>query len=249
MRVLSLLLLLLGAWAQEVPEAPFRRGILEALGLGGQEVRTLFFQDRLTYLDEAGQEEVLYATAYVDLSGCRLRLEYAPTREAPAEARLVVVFTPKVQYLLAGGRRVPLEEGLFLDLLAYWQTGLPGLLQPLDRVEALGVRSLPEGLQATAYQVERRVQACLPEGVLEARPFTGELYLSPEGLPLAEGYFSAALGARTLTLFGPYRQGEGVRYPSGARAYLLGERGWVLYARGENLAFRLNPELPLGLFP
>lgn len=242
------LALLLGAavWAQ-APEAGFREGLLRAYGPAAPRVERLYSESRITYFDpQGGVAQTLYTWTYQDLKACALRLEFAPSPDQPKAARTALVYTPKAQYLLQEGVRRPLPDELFLEALYAWQLGLPGLLAPFDRVEERGEVELPGGLKARAYAVERKTPLCLPQGVLETRPFQGRIYLTPEGEPLGEGYLSPTLGAETLTLYRAWREDGGVRYPEAEEAYLLTPEGPRLYARAQLLRLELNPE-PMSL--
>ncbi len=231
------------ALAQALEEAAFRARLLERYGPGVAQLERLYTESRITYFDEkGGVEEVLYAWTYQDLKACALRLEIAPSPDAPKEARVQVVYTLRAQYLLAGGVRRPLPDALFLEALYAWQTGLPGLFAPFTRVERGGEVELPGGVRALAYEVERKEHLCLPQGVLEAQAYRGRIYLSQEGEPLGEGYFSPALGAETLTLYRDWGEAGGVRYPRVGEAYLLAPEGPRLYARSDLLRLELNPE-------
>ena len=162
--------------------------------------------DRVVYFTPEGQEtQVLRIRTYLDLGGCRLRLEIAPEGEkAPA----TLVYTRERQFLrLPDGRETPLDDRLFLELIFAWQTGFTGAAFGYDEVASLGKVTLPDGSEAEAYRVARRSHACLPKGVLEAKPYEGEVYVQ-EGKVVGEGHFSRARDGDPDPLPGPSEGGE-----------------------------------------
>ena len=103
--------------------------------------------DRVVYFTPEGQEtQVLRIRTYLDLGGCRLRLEIAPEGEkAPA----TLVYTRERQFLrLPDGRETPLDDRLFLELIFAWQTGFTGAAFGYDEVASLGKVTLPDGSEA-----------------------------------------------------------------------------------------------------
>ncbi|BDG22654.1 MAG: hypothetical protein ACK4G4_11185 [Thermus sp.] len=222
---------------------PLRRA-LQAHGFQGREVRALYQEDRLTLYTPQGQvAEVGLSRAWLDPKGCRYRQEVLPGGRE--EGRSVVLFTPALQaLLLPDGRRVPLPDPLLLDLLRGFDTGLPGLLHPPERVEAVGEVALPGGRKGLGYRVGRGRPTCRPRGVLEAAGWEGMVVLDGEGRLLAERYPSAVFGGEVLVAYGDYREVGGVLFPFRAEGY-LGEARLFL---GETLRLEVNPSLPEGLF-
>lgn len=239
MRRLFALLLALGLALAQGPEAELQQAFLRTFG---EWAKPFFVLDQTVYLTPEGQEaESLLTWSYADPKACRLRLEVAPSREAP---RAVLVYTPERQFLRTPeGRTLPLDDRLLLEVLFVWQTGALGALFPYARVEREGEVDLPGGERALAYRVERREHLCLPKGVLEARPFVGRI-LVWEGRVVGEGYFSPVLGAEALLLYREFREVEGVRYPLRSEIWALVEGKAVPFARGVNLELRVG--LPLG---
>ena len=202
--------------------------------------------DRVVYFTPEGQEtQVLRIRTYLDLGGCRLRLEIAPEGEkAPA----TLVYTRERQFLrLPDGRETPLDDRLFLELIFAWQTGFTGAAFGYDEVAALGKVTLPDGSEAEAYRVARRSHACLPKGVLEAKPYEGEVYVQ-EGKVVGEGHFSPVLGMETLTLYRDLRKEGSAGYPVRSEGYLRTGDRWVLFSRGETLEAQVSLPLEEALF-
>ncbi|MFN3368208.1 MAG: hypothetical protein ACK4G4_10980 [Thermus sp.] len=202
--------------------------------------------DRVVYFTPEGQEtQVLRIRTYLDLGGCRLRLEIAPEGEkAPA----TLVYTRERQFLrLPDGRETPLDDRLFLELIFAWQTGFTGAAFGYDEVASLGKVTLPDGSEAEAYRVVRRTHACLPKGVLEAKPYEGKVYLR-EGKVVGEGYFSPIVGAETLFLYRDFREEGGARHPLKGEGYVRQGDRWVLFSRGETLEAQVDLPLEEALF-
>lgn len=237
------LILAFGLALAQGPEAELREALLRTFGSGWGAYASL---DQAVYLTPEGKEaEVLFTWTYADPGACRLRLEVAPSQEAP---RAVLVYTPERQFLRTPeGQTLPLDDRLLLELLFTWQTGPLGVGFPYTRVEREGEVDLPDGGRALAYRVERREHRCLPKGVLEASPFVGRIYLQ-EGRVVGEGYFSPVLGAEALVLYRELREVDGVRYPVRLETWALVEGKGVPFARGVNLEFRAGPALGEELF-
>ena len=207
--------------------------------------RTYRGLDRLVYYTPEGKEEqALRARTYLDVGRCRLRLEIAPEG---AETPAVLVYTQERQFLrLPDGREAPLDDRLFLELLFAWQTGFTGAAFGYDEVVPLGKVALPDG-EAEAYRVVRRAHACLPKGVLEAKPYEGKVYLR-EGKVVGEGYFSPIVGAETLSLYQDFREEGRARYPLKGEGYVRQGDHWVLFVRQETLESQVGVALPEDLF-
>lgn len=237
-RLLTLLPLLALALAQ-TPAETLGKAVQDTFGdWSGKTYEGL---DRVVYLTPEGKEsEVFKVRSYVDPGGCRLRLDLAP--EDQPGAQITVVYTLKRQFLrLPDGREAPLNDEIFVDLLYAWQTMPFGISFPYTRVEPMGEVDLPDG-KALAYRVVREKLACLPEGVLEAKPYEGTLYLR-EGKVVGEAYFSPVLGAETLSLYRDFREEGGVRYPLRTEGYVWTGDRWAPFTRGETLEARVGVAL------
>ncbi|RTH15175.1 hypothetical protein CSW41_11030 [Thermus scotoductus] len=162
MRRLFALLLALGLALAQGPEAELQQALLRTFGAWA---KPFFVLDQTVYLTPEGQEaESLLTWSYADPKACRLRLEVAPSREAP---RAVLVYTPERQFLRTPeGRTLPLDDRLLLEVLFVWQTGALGALFPYARERLEGqekelgeVLAREEELKAVLAEREERIRA------------------------------------------------------------------------------------------